>query len=80
MIKFEIESLLDGGILRETPFHQKLKDLDWSVYKGQQVLIQGCSSVPIPTWAYLVVAVHLSQVADRVFYGEENRPTFVYKK
>ena len=80
MIKFEIEKLLEMGILREDPFRAKLKDLDWEQYRGHEVLIKGCSSVPIPTWAYLIVATHLAQVAGAVFYGEEKGPNLVYKR
>ena len=80
MIKFEIEKLLEMGILREDPFREKLKNWDWNQYRGQQVLIKGCCSVPIPTWAYLIVATHLSQTAGEVFYGEEKSPNLIYKR
>ncbi len=80
MLKFEIEKMLEMGILREDPFREKLKGLDWGQYRGQQVLIKGCSSVPIPTWAYLIVAAHLSQVAGEVLYGEEKAPNLIFKK
>ena len=79
MIKFEIEKMLEMGILREDPFREKIKNWDWGQYRGRQVLIKGCSSVPIPTWAYLIVAAHLSQVADEVLYGEEKGYTLIFK-
>ena len=80
MIKFEIEKMLEMGILREDPFREKIKTMDWEQYRGGQVLIKGCSSVPIPTWAYLIVATHLAQVADEVLYGEEKGPNLIYKR
>ena len=80
MIKFEIEKMLEMGILREDPFREKIKTLDWGPYRGQQVLIKGCSSVPIPTWAYLIVATHLAQVAEEVYYGEEKSPNLITKR
>ncbi len=75
---FSIEKLLEMGILREDPFREKIKNLNWEEYRGDQVLIKGCSSVPIPTWAYLIVATHLSQVAGEVYYGEEKAPNLIY--
>ncbi len=80
MIKFEIDKMLDMGMLREDPFRARIKAMDWEPYRGQQVLIKGCSSVPIPTWAYLIVAAHLAQVAAEVSYGEEKAPIPIYKK
>ena len=79
MIKFEIEKMLEMGMLREDSFREKIKNWDWNQYRGQQVLIKGCSSVPIPTWAYLIVAMHLAQVAGEVSYGEEKSPNLIYK-
>lgn len=80
MKKFDIETLLEMGILREDPFREKIKAMHWEEYRGDQVLIKGCSSVPIPTWAYLIVATQLAQVAQEVYYGEEKSPNLIYAK
>ena len=79
MKKFDIEALLEMGILREDPFREKIKNMRWEEYRGDQVLIKGCSSVPIPTWAYLIVAAQLAQVAQEVYYGEEKAPNLIFK-
>lgn len=65
-----LTDFLDGGILREDSFRAKVEAMDWNRYAGSKVLIKGCSEVPIPTWAYLVITAQLARVASHVFYGE----------
>lgn len=65
-----LQDFLDDGIIREAAFKARLADTDWSVYQGRKVLIKGCSDVPIPTWAYMMVTSELSQHAETVLYGE----------
>ena len=65
-----LEDYLDGGILREVSFRGKVAATNWGAYQGKRVLIKGCSDVPIPTWAYLVVSTRLAQHADHILYGE----------
>ena len=47
---------------------KKLKNL--SVFSNQKVLIKGCASVPIPTWAYMMITARLTEYANQVLYGE----------
>ena len=37
---------------------------------GKKVIIKGCASVTIPTWAYLILTAQIAQVADKIYYGE----------
>ncbi len=70
MTTIQMEDFLDGGILKEKSFRQRVDEIDWSQYKNDRVLIRGCSSVPIPTWAYLILTARLAQYVDRIYFGE----------
>ncbi|MFQ6674112.1 MAG: DUF2480 family protein [Fidelibacterota bacterium] len=70
METIHLDEFLEGGILREESFRSSIAHIDWSRYRGKRVLIRGCTDVPVPTWAYLVIAARLVQVADHVLYGE----------
>lgn len=65
-----LDDFLDGGILREAVFREKVAAIDWAGYDGQRVLIKGCTDVPVPTWAYLMITARLAQYADHILYGE----------
>lgn len=70
MVTIYMNDFLDGGILREDSFRKMVAEIDWNQYAGARVMLKGCADVPIPTWAYLILTAHLSQVADHVLYGE----------
>mgnify|MGYP001063180574 CR=1 FL=1 len=65
-----LDNFTKDGIIIEKDFRTKVKETNWESYKNKKVLIKGCSSIPVPTWAYLIVATHLSQYAKIVYYGE----------
>jgi len=65
-----LDNFLTDGILKEKPFRQLVSEIEWPNYKNKRVLIKGCSSVPVPTWAYLIITAQLSQYAQHILYGE----------
>jgi len=65
-----MDDFLDGGILKEKSFRKQVDEIDWSQYKGDRVLVRGCSEVPVPTWAYLILTAQLAQFVDRIYFGE----------
>ena len=65
-----LNDFLDGGILKEKVFREKVATIDWSQYAEKRVLIKGCSEVPIPTWAFLILTAHLAQYVERIYFGE----------
>ena len=65
-----MDDFLDGGILKEKSFRKQVAELAWSQYKGDRVLVRGCSEVPVPTWAYLILTAQLAQFVDRIYFGE----------
>ena len=65
-----LNDFLDGGILKEKVFREKVATIDWSQYSDKRVLIKGCSEVPIPTWAFLILTAQLAQYVERIYFGE----------
>ena len=65
-----LDDFLIDGILKEFEFRKLINEIDWSNYKNKKVLIKGCTSAPVPNWAYLVITAHLSQFAKDILYGE----------
>ncbi len=65
-----LNDFLDDGILKEKVFREKVATIDWSQYADKRVLIKGCSEVPIPTWAFLILTAHLAQYVERIYFGE----------
>ena len=65
-----LDNFISDGILKEKIFRQLVSEIEWSNYKDKRVLIKGCTSVPVPTWAYLIITAQLSQYAKHILYGE----------
>ncbi|RMI08808.1 MAG: DUF2480 family protein [Calditrichaeota bacterium] len=67
----DIRDFLDEGIIREKSFREKIAQVDWAgEYGDAKVVIQGCDTIPVPTWAYLMIVAHLAPHARRIFWGE----------
>ena len=75
-----LDDFLDGGIIREKSFRQMVDDLDFSQYQNEKVIIKGCASVTVPTWAYLILTAQLAQVADKIYYGEPRYAVKVFNQ
>ena len=65
-----LNDFLDDGILKEKVFREKVATIDWSQYADKRGLIKGCSEVPIPTWAFLILTAQLAQYVERIYFGE----------
>ena len=75
----DIMDFLDGGMLREKSFREKVDAINWAEeYKDAKVVISGCDKVPIPTWAYVMIAANLAPHAKRIFWGEPCSAVPVY--
>ena len=70
MITISLDDFLSDGILIESKFREKIAKTDWKQYKNKKVLIKGCTSAPVPTWAYLIVASNLTPIVKKLYYGE----------
>ncbi len=76
----DIKSFVDGDILIESEFLNKIEDYDWSQFQDEMVLIRGCSDIIIPTWAYMSVTAKLSGLAKNIRYGNEHSNIVVFRR
>jgi len=75
-----LDDFLSEGILKENDFRDKINSIDWSLYKNQKVIIKGCTSVPVPTWSYLIIATQLALYANQILYGEPCSAVSIFKR
>lgn len=75
-----LDDFLSDGLIKEKPFRKMVDDFDWLIYKNKKVIIKGCGSVPIPTWAYLIIASKLVPIASHILYGEPCSAIKIYSK
>lgn len=66
----DITDFLEEGILKEKSFREKISSINWEQYRDQKIILKGCGHIPIPTWAYLIIATQLAPYAKRIFWGE----------
>jgi Protein of unknown function (DUF2480) len=64
------DNLFMGLILKEKDFREFLKNHDWTQYKGKNVAIVCSEDAIVPTWAYMLLALHLSPHAHTVVFGD----------
>ena len=75
-----LDDFLDEGIIREKSFREQVDNMDLNKYHGKKVIIKGCASVMIPTWAYLILTAQIAQVADKIYYGEARYAVKIFNK
>ena len=75
-----LDDFLDDGIIREKSFRKMVDDMDFKNYSNKKVIIKGCASVAVPTWAYLIIVARVAQVADKLYYGEPRHAVKEYDK
>ena len=76
----DLNDFLSSGILKEKKFKEKIETIDWKKYSDKRVLIKGCASVPIPTWAYMMLTAKLTLFAKQVMYGELCSAYLIFNK
>ena len=80
IITISFEDYLSDSILKEEYFRNKIKTIDWTIYSKKIVLIKGCASSPIPTWAYMILVAKLTPYANKILFGELCSAYEIYKK
>jgi Protein of unknown function (DUF2480) len=68
-------NLFQEIILKEKDFREFIKANDWSVYQDKFVGIYCSVDAIIPTWAYMLIASALSNIAKALYFGT---PSEVY--
>ncbi len=64
------DNLFMGLILKEKDFRAFLKAHDWAQYAQQHVAVTCTEDAIIPTWAYMLLALHLQPHASTVVFGD----------
>ena len=64
--------LYEGIILKEKDFRSQVSSTDWSQYDGKYVALNCTADAIIPTWAYMLITVHLEPYAKKVVFGDLN--------
>ena len=80
MPHFDLETFAENGILREQTVREAFDRHDWEQYRDKTVHVRGCGNILVPTWAYLMTAAYLSQVARRITFGEEQSPMAIFAR
>ena len=52
--------LVEGLVLREKVFRERVEAYDWALYEGHHVAVFCATDAIVPTWAYLLVASKLT--------------------
>jgi hypothetical protein len=80
-VLFDIRDILfQGLILREKEFREFIKNEDWSKYKDKYVAVFCSTDAIVPTWAYMLLAIHLEPFAKKVVFGNlETLETILYQ-
>jgi hypothetical protein len=61
-------------------YRKKIQALDPDEYRGQRVVIKGCSHKPVPTQAYVELTRLLQPLVQSILYGEPCSTVPVYKR
>ena len=61
-------------------FFQNLHQMDISAYQDERVMVKGCSDIPEPDKAYVVLTKRLVPVVKSLMFGEPCSAVPVYKK
>ena len=75
-----LDDYLVDGLIREKEFREKIESINWERYNGKKVMIKGCTSVPVPTWAYLIITARLVNHSTQILYGEPCSAVKIYEE
>ena len=64
--------LVEGLMLKEETFRDDVKAHDWSQYDGHHVAVHCSTDAIVPTWAYMLIATKLDDIAASVTFGRED--------
>ena len=75
-----LEDFLDGGIIKEKSFREKINLMNFEIFSNEKVIIKGCAGVPVPTWAYLIIVANLAQAADKIYSSEPPHAVQIFNR
>jgi hypothetical protein len=65
--------------MEEGLFHRAVEGIEVDQYQGAKVVLKGCSTVPVPASAYMVLTFKLAPVVKSLMYGEACSAVPVFK-
>jgi hypothetical protein len=66
--------------LEQALFQEAIAKIDPEEYRDGKVVIKGCGSIPVPTFAYVEIMRKLLPVTSSIMYGEPCSTVPLYKK
>lgn len=73
--------LFQEQVLIEKEYRSKLEEQNWSMYQNKYVGITCSSDAIIPSWAYLLLTVHLAPYAKKIVVGDlEQLETILFEE
>ena len=75
-----LDDFLSDGMIKEKEFRSQIAEINWESFRDKKVMIKGCAEVPVPTWAYLIIASHLSHYAKNIYFGEPCSAIQIYSR
>jgi hypothetical protein len=66
--------------LEKSLYQEALSKINFSEYTDAKVVIKGCGSIPVPTFAYVELTNKLRPFAASIMYGEPCSTVPIYKK
>jgi hypothetical protein len=63
------DHLFQGLILREKDFRAFVNEHDWTQYNQKMVAVFCSADAIVPTWAYMLLSVKLSEAGASIFWG-----------
>ncbi len=67
------DQLWEGLALKEKDFRVWIKEHDWSQYEGAFVSVDCSADAIVPTWAFMLVSVHVQPYASFVTAGSNEQ-------
>ncbi|MCB0694973.1 MAG: DUF2480 family protein [Saprospiraceae bacterium] len=61
-------------------YQKALADLDVERYRGERIVIKGCSDHPVPPFAYALLTAKLQPVAQSIMFGEPCSTVPIFKR
>ena len=69
-VVFDVTPFLwQGLVVKEKDFRAALKETDWSKYEDKLVAVSCSTDAIIPSWAFMLIAIELSEFAKKTVLG-----------
>lgn len=64
--------LVEGLVLREREFRQRVKEYEWSQFEGARLAVFCSTDAIVPTWAFMLIASRVKGIVRSVAPGRIN--------